>query len=142
MPLVTCLKLHTRRSRRTRRVLSPEETGAKEADSIKTDLLICMSATISVGSKSNRIAFGARIKVAAGDLVQTAERRGGGSYLSQNDTRLHFGLEKRAKIDYVGVRWSGGAVEKLMNVPVNTFILIKEGEGSWRAVIRSESQPR
>jgi len=55
---------------------------------------------------------------------------------------LHFGLEKRAKIDYVEVRWPGGAVEKLVNIPINSFILIKEGEGSWRTVIRSESQTR
>jgi enediyne biosynthesis protein E4 len=95
-----------------------------------------------IGSKSNRSAFGARVKVAAGDLVQTAERRGGGSYLSQNDTRLHFGLEKSTKIDYVEVRWPGGAVEKLVNIPVNTFIQIKEGEGSWRTVTRSESRTR
>jgi hypothetical protein len=95
-----------------------------------------------IGSKSNRSAYGARIKVAAGDLVQIAERRGGGSYLSQNDTRLHFGLEKRTKIDYIEVRWPGGAVEKFMNIPINTFILIKEGEASWRTVIRSESQTR
>jgi hypothetical protein len=95
-----------------------------------------------IGSKSNHSAFGARVKVAAGDLVQTAERRGGGSYLSQNDTRLHFGLEKSTKIDYVEVRWPGGAVEKLVNIPVNTFIQIKEGEGSWRTVTRSESRTR
>jgi enediyne biosynthesis protein E4 len=95
-----------------------------------------------VGSKSNRSAFGARVKAATGDLVQTAERRGGGSYLSQNDIRLHFGLEKSTKIDYVEVRWPGGAVEKLVNIPVNTFIQIKEGEGSWRTVISSESRTR
>jgi tetratricopeptide (TPR) repeat protein len=94
------------------------------------------------GSKSNRSAFGARVKVAAGGLVQTAERRGGGSYLSQNDTRLRFGLEKSTKIDYVEVHWPGGAVEKLVNIPANTFIQIKEGEGSWRTVIRSESRIR
>jgi enediyne biosynthesis protein E4 len=95
-----------------------------------------------IGSKSNRSAYGARIKVAAGDLVQIAERRGGGSYISQNDTRLHFGLEKRTKIDYAEVRWPGGAVEKFVNIPINTFILIKEGEASWRTVTRSESQTR
>jgi hypothetical protein len=85
-----------------------------------------------IGSKSNRSAFGARVKVIAGDLVQVAERRSGGSYISQNDTRLHFGLEKRTKADVIEVRWSNGAVEKFTNVPADTFISIREGEGSWK----------
>jgi enediyne biosynthesis protein E4 len=84
-----------------------------------------------IGSKSNRSGFGARVKVIAGDLVQVAERRSGGSYISQNDTRLHFGLEKRTKVDAIEVRWPNGAVEKFTNLPANTFISIREGEGSW-----------
>ncbi len=44
------------------------------------------------GVKSNRSAIGARVRVTAGGLVQTAEVRSGGSYLSQSDLRLHFGL--------------------------------------------------
>jgi hypothetical protein len=75
------------------------------------------------------------VKVISDDLVQVAERRSGGSYISQNDTRLHFGLEKRTKIDAVEIRWPSGAVEKLTNVPVNSFINIEEGEkqkNSWQ----------
>ena len=75
-----------------------------------------------VGRKSNRSAFGARVKVVAGDLTQIDERRSGGSYLSQNDTRLHFGLEKRQKVDRVEVRWPDGAVETLTDVEANRFI--------------------
>ncbi|MGH9936068.1 MAG: CRTAC1 family protein, partial [Blastocatellia bacterium] len=82
-----------------------------------------------IGSKSNRSAFGARVKVTAGDLAQVAERRSGGSYISQNDTRLHFGLEKRTKVDAVEVRWPNGTTEKFTNIPINTFISIKEGVG-------------
>jgi len=85
-----------------------------------------------IGGKSNRSAFGARVKVTAGDLVQVAERRSGGSYISQNDLRLHFGLEKRTKIDAVEIRWPSGAVEKLTNVPINSFINIVEGENQYR----------
>ncbi|HKQ73796.1 MAG TPA: CRTAC1 family protein [Blastocatellia bacterium] len=85
-----------------------------------------------IGGKSNRSAFGARVKVTSGDLVQVAERRSGGSYISQNDARLHFGLEKRNKIDAVEIRWPSGAVEKLTNVPVNSFIYIEEGENRYR----------
>jgi enediyne biosynthesis protein E4 len=83
-----------------------------------------------IGGKSNRSAFGARAKVTSGDLVQWAERRSGGSYLSQNDSRLHFGLEKRTKVDAVEVRWPSGAVERFSDVPINGFVRIKEGEGA------------
>jgi hypothetical protein len=81
-----------------------------------------------IGGKSNRSAFGARVKVIAGDLVQVAERRSGGSYISQNDTRLHFGLERKTKVDAVEVRWPNGTTAKFTNIPVNRFISIKEGE--------------
>jgi enediyne biosynthesis protein E4 len=81
-----------------------------------------------VGRKSNRSAFGARVRVVAGDLTQIDERRSGGSYLSQNDTRLHFGLEKRQKAERIEVRWPGGAVETLTDVEANRFITITEGE--------------
>ena len=83
-----------------------------------------------VGRKSNRSAFGARVKVVAGDLMQIDERRSGGSYLSQNDARLHFGLEKRQKVDRVEVRWPDGAIETLTDVAANRFITITEGERS------------
>jgi hypothetical protein len=73
------------------------------------------------------------VKVTSGDLVQMAERRSGGSYLSQNDVRLHFGLEARTKVDAVEVQWPNGAVEKFTNVPINQFIRIKEGSGTWQA---------
>ena len=86
-----------------------------------------------VGRKSNRSAFGARVKVTAGDLVQVDERRSGGSYLSQNDVRLHFGLEKRQKVDRVEVRWPDGAIETLTGVEANRFITITEGDRSGAA---------
>lgn len=79
-----------------------------------------------IGGRSNRDAYGARVKVTAGDLIQIAEKRSGGSYLSQNDPRLHFGLERRTKVDAVEVRWPGGVVQKLTNPSVNSFIRIVE----------------
>ena len=81
-----------------------------------------------IGGKSNRDAYGARVKVVAGDLVQINEKRSGGSYLSQNDTRLHFGLEQRAKVDAVEVRWPSGVTQKFTNLSANSFIRIKEGD--------------
>jgi hypothetical protein len=81
-----------------------------------------------VGQKSNRSGFGARVKVIAGDLVQIDERRSGGSYLSQNDVRLHFGLEKRELVDRIEVRWPSGVVDTMTNVAAGRFLTIKEGE--------------
>lgn len=87
-----------------------------------------------VGSKSNRSAFGARVKVKAGDLLQMEERRSGGSYISQNDVRLHFGLEKKEKVESVDVRWPSGETESFTDIPLNSFIRITEGEGKWQKI--------
>jgi hypothetical protein len=83
----------------------------------------------TVGVKSNRSGIGARVRVISGDLTQTDEVRSGGSYLSQNDLRLHFGLEKRSKADVVEVRWPSGAVDKVTDVPANKIVTIQEGKG-------------
>jgi enediyne biosynthesis protein E4 len=61
-------------------------------------------------------------------MTQTEEVHSGGSYLSQNDTRLHFGLGA-TKIDRVEVRWPSGAVETLSDLPVNQFYSLLEGSG-------------
>jgi hypothetical protein len=87
-----------------------------------------------ISGKGNRDAYGARVKVIAGDLVQIDEKRSGGSYLSQNDARLHFGLEQRAKVDAVEVRWPGGVTQKFTNLPVNSFIRIKEGDPAFNLI--------
>ena len=82
-----------------------------------------------VGVKSNRAGIGAMVKVVSGDLVQKDEVRSGDSYISQSDQRLHFGLEKRTKIDVIEVRWPSGIVDKLTGAKVNSIISIKEGAG-------------
>lgn len=81
------------------------------------------------GVKSNRLAIGARLKVTAGGMTQTDEIRSGGSYLSQNDLRLHFGLASATKIDSVEVRWPSGKVENLTNLGVDHFYSLLEGSG-------------
>ena len=83
----------------------------------------------TIGVKSNRDGIGAHVKIVSGDLTQIDEVRSGGSYLSQNDLRLHFGLEKRAKIDLIEVRWPSGAVDKVSDPGVNKILTIKEGQG-------------
>jgi hypothetical protein len=82
-----------------------------------------------MGTKSNRAAIGARVTVRAGKLVQFDEVRGGASYLSQNDLRLHFGLGKVAVIDSVEVLWPSGAVEKFVNVAADRIYMLVEGQG-------------
>ena len=83
----------------------------------------------TIGVKSNRDGIGARVKITSGDLTQMGEVYSGGSYLSQNDLRLHFGLEKRTKIDLIEVHWPSGAVDKVTNVSANRILTIKEGQG-------------
>jgi hypothetical protein len=82
-----------------------------------------------VGAKANRDAVGARVKIVAGDLVQLDEVRSGGSYISQSDLRLHFGLGARTKVDSIEVRWPGGAVERVAGAPANKVLTVREGQG-------------
>jgi len=82
-----------------------------------------------VGSKSNRMAIGARVTVHAGGLTQIDEVRGGGGYNSTNDTRLHFGLGKEAVISRVDVRWPSGLLQSLHDVPADAIYEIDEGRG-------------
>ena len=82
-----------------------------------------------VGTKSNRAAIGARVTIHAGGMTQFDEVRGGGSYLSQNDLRLHFGLGSAAKIDLVEVRWPSGKTESFKDVAADKIYAITEGQG-------------
>lgn len=88
-----------------------------------------------VGSKSNRAAIGARVTVTADDLKQISEVRGGGSYLSQNDLRLHFGLGNHTKISSIEIQWPSGTKQALHDVAADFVYTIEEGTG-----IRSASQ--
>jgi hypothetical protein len=81
------------------------------------------------GTKSNRAAIGARLTIHAGKLVQFNEVRGGASYLSQNDLRLHFGLEANTKIDSVEIAWPSGGVDHLGNLDVDRIYTVEEGTG-------------
>jgi hypothetical protein len=81
------------------------------------------------GSKSNRLAIGAKAKAIAGSLVQIDEVRSGGSYLSQNDLRIHFGLADANKVDRLEIRWPSGRTEVLSDLPANHFYVVKESQG-------------
>jgi len=81
------------------------------------------------GTISNRLALNARVKVTAGDLVQTNEVISGGSYLSQSDLRIHFGLGNHQSIDQVEVSWPNGKKETLTHLAADRFYIVREGQG-------------
>jgi len=82
-----------------------------------------------IGTKSNRDGVGARVKVTAGDLVVHDQRKGGRSYQSSQDPRLHFGLGEHAQVDAVEIVWPSGMVTKLEKLKSDQIIAVKEGEG-------------
>ncbi len=88
-----------------------------------------VSFELAGGPKSNRLAINARLKLTAGGVTQTDEIHSGGSYLSQNDLRVHFGLGAATKIDSVEIRWPSGKVETLTNLAADKFYSVLEGQG-------------
>ena len=90
-----------------------------------------------VGTKSNRSAIGARVRCVSGSLTQIDEIRSGGSYLSQNDLRIHFGLGKNSKIDLLEIKWPSGVTDQLRGIAIDQFIRVQEG-GSLTTVDRSK----
>jgi hypothetical protein len=94
------------------------------------------------GTKSNRMALNARLKIVAGGVTQTDEIHSGGSYLSQNDVRIHFGLGDAKKIDSLEIRWPSGKIETLGELPADKFYSILEGQGVVAAErIRPSAKP-
>src|SRR6516164_9454885 len=81
-----------------------------------------------VGSRSNRDAMGARVKVRTGQLTQMREVAGGGSYLSQSDLRAHFGLGESRRADQVEVWWPSGLHQVFREVRGDRFYQIEEGK--------------
>jgi hypothetical protein len=86
----------------------------------------------TVGTKSNRTGIGARITVTtqpssdAKPFVQIDEVRSGGSYFSQNDLRIHFGLDRAQKAD-IEIRWPSGSTDKLPALAANNLYVVEEG---------------
>jgi enediyne biosynthesis protein E4 len=82
-----------------------------------------------IGTKSNRAAIGARVTVSTSAMKQIAEVCGGGSYLSSNDQRLHFGLGSDTTMQKVEIEWPSGAREELQKVAGDAIYTIVEGAG-------------
>jgi hypothetical protein len=87
-----------------------------------------------LGTKCNRTAIGARVRVVTGNHVQMDEVHSGTSVMSQNDLRLHFGLGQVKQIDLIEVKWpTTQKIEKFTNIEANQFLTIKEGSGIIKA---------
>ena len=82
-----------------------------------------------VGTRSNRAAIGARVTVTTATMKQMDEVRGGGSYLSSNDQRLHFGLGSDKLIQKIEIQWPSGLKESIANVAADAIYTIVEGKG-------------
>jgi len=82
-----------------------------------------------VGRRSNRSAIGARVTCFAGGAARIEEVRGGGSYLSQNDLRVSFGLGEVGRVDRIEVRWPSGLREEWRDVAVDRYHTLEEGAG-------------
>ena len=81
------------------------------------------------GVKCNRLALNARIQATAGNLVQLGEVLSGGSYLSQHDLRIHFGLGTQTSLEKAEILWPDGRKETLTNLAADRFYVVREGEG-------------
>ena len=84
----------------------------------------------TIGNKSNRDGFGARVEVRARALVQSQEVRANSSFESASDSRLHFGLGDSRRIDSITVRWPSGLVDTLKNEMADQELVIEEGKGA------------
>lgn len=79
-----------------------------------------------VGTSSNRDGIGARVKVISGGKMQTGQKKSTTGYLSQNDPRMHFGLNKNEMAERIEIRWPSGKLQVLENVRANQIITVQE----------------
>jgi hypothetical protein len=83
----------------------------------------------TVGTKSNRDGFGARIEVTAGGSTRYAEVRAGSSFESSSDPHVHFGLGAATKVDSIVISWPSGQVDKIGPEEADQEIVPREGSG-------------
>jgi hypothetical protein len=81
------------------------------------------------GPKGPRDAVGAVVYLNANGMRQRGDVLSGGSYLSSNDQRVHFGLGDAASVDGVEIHWPGGVVEKLSLPSVDRIFTVEQGKG-------------
>jgi len=83
-----------------------------------------------VGTRCNRTAIGARVRVTTGKHIQMDEVNSGTSVMSQNDLRLHFGLGKLETVDSIEVKWpTTQKIERFEQIKANQILTIREEHG-------------
>lgn len=83
-----------------------------------------------LGTKCNRTAIGARVRVVTGKHAQIDEVHSGDSVMSQSDLRLHFGLGRAETVDLIEVKWpTTQAIERFDGIKANQILTIREGSG-------------
>jgi hypothetical protein len=82
-----------------------------------------------IGTKSNRDGIGAALKITAGDFVSYDQAKGGMSFCSAQDPRIHFGLGSRTKVDTLEIAWPSGAHQVIRDIPTDQIVTIEEGKG-------------
>ena len=82
-----------------------------------------------IGTRSNRDGVGAHVRLTAGDLTLYEQRKGGMSYQSAQDPRLHFGLGAKTRIDLLEIRWPSGELTRLKDLAADRIIAVEEGTG-------------
>jgi hypothetical protein len=93
-----------------------------------------------VGTKSNRDAMGARIRIRSGGTTQIREIAGGGSYLSQSDLRANFGVGRAQSVESIEITWPSGQSQRFRDLPVDHFYVVHEGENEMRPAANSPRQ--
>ena len=82
-----------------------------------------------VGTKSNRDAIGAKLKITAGSFSSYDQEKGGMSYMSAQDPRIYFGLGAHARVDSLEIAWPSGAKEIVRDIAADQIVTIVEGRG-------------
>ncbi len=82
-----------------------------------------------IGTKSNRDAIGAALRLVAGEFVSYDQAKGGMSYCSAQDPRIHFGLGAHAKIDALEISWPSGAHDVIQGLAADQIVTVEEGKG-------------
>ena len=82
-----------------------------------------------IGTKSNRDGIGSVLKLTSEGIVRVDQAKGGTSYMSSSDPRIHFGLGKRSRVDSLVITWPSGKVDTLKNLPIDQIIAVQEGIG-------------
>jgi hypothetical protein len=82
-----------------------------------------------IGTRSNRDGIGCLLRLTAEGVVQVDQAKGGSSYMSASDPRIHFGLGKRSSVQSLSINWPSGQIDRLVNVPIDRIIAVKEGVG-------------